>query len=198
MQTTLHRPVGRPRQFDEEKVLDAAMEAFWSRGYEATSMAELCRATGLNKGSLYQAFGDKHSLFMRALTYYSDKEYREVMAVAMQFESPLARIRAIVRKICDDACGGKGCMMNNSMVELAPHDPEVRAALQTFGEQRMQGLTGVIAAARLAGEIRADHEPKKLARQLMMTLAGAAAMSKGFLSNDETNETLGELIDSWT
>ncbi len=174
------------------------MMAFWNKGYEATSLAELCRVTGLNKGSLYQAFGDKHSLFMRALTYYADREYREVMAVAMQHESPLARIRAIVRKICDDACGGLGCMMNNSMVELAPHDPEVKAALQGFGEQRMQGLTGVIAAAQLAGEIRPEFEPDKLARQLMMTLAGAAAMSKGFLSNDETNETLAALIDSWT
>jgi TetR/AcrR family transcriptional repressor of nem operon len=198
MEKTLHRPVGRPREFLEERVLEAAMNAFWDKGYEATSLAQLCRVTGLNKGSLYQAFGDKHSLFMRALKHYSEMEYREVMAVAMQHESPLARIRAIVRKICDDACGGRGCMINNSMVELAPHDPEVRAALQTFGEQRMQGLTGVIGAAQLVGEIRAELEPRKLARQLMMTLAGAAAMSKGFLSNDETNETLAALIDSWT
>jgi len=174
------------------------MNAFWDRGYEATSLAELCRVTGLNKGSLYQAFGDKHQLFMRALKHYADTEYREVMAVAMQYDSPLARIRAVVRKICDDACGGHGCMMNNSMVELAPHDPEVRAALQSFGEQRMQGLTGVISAAQHVGEIRAGLEPAKLARQLMMTLAGASAMSKGFLSKDETAEALEELIASWT
>ena len=174
------------------------MEAFWHRGYEATSLAELCRCTGLNKGSLYQAFGDKHSLFMRSLAHYADKEYREVMAAAMQFESPIARIRAVVRKICDDAGGGKGCMMNNSMVELAPHDPQARAALQTFGEQRLQGLTRLIEAAQQAGEIRSGLEPGKLARQLMMTLAGAAAMSKGFLTSAETAETLEQLIDSWT
>jgi TetR/AcrR family transcriptional repressor of nem operon len=198
MVKTLHRPVGRPREFDEERVLEAAMEAFWSRGYEATSMAELCRATGLNKGSLYQAFGGKHQLFMRSLEYYADKEYREVVNAAMQFESPLEKIRAIVRKICADASGGKGCMMNNSMVELAAHDPEVKAALQSFGGQRMQGLTGVIAAAQQAGEIRPDLEPGKLARQLMMSLAGAAAMSKGFLSSAEIGETLEQLIGSWT
>jgi len=174
------------------------MNAFWNRGYEATSLAELCRVTGLNKGSLYQAFGDKHSLFMRALKHYADMEYREVMVVAMQYESPLARIRAVVRKICDDACGGHGCMMNNSMVELAPHDPEVRAALQSFGQQRMQGLTAVISAAQHVGEIRAGLEPAKLARQLMMTPAGAAAMSKGLLSKDETVAALEDLIESWT
>ena len=60
-----HRPVGRPREFDEATVLVAAMEAFWRHGYEATSLADLCRYTGLNKGSLYQAFGDKHQLFMK-------------------------------------------------------------------------------------------------------------------------------------
>lgn len=174
------------------------MEAFWNRGYEATSMAELCRLTGLNKGSLYQAFGDKHRLFMRSLEYYADKEYREVMEVAMQYDSPLERIRAVARKVCADAGGGKGCMMNNSMVELASHDAEVRAALQAFGEKRMQGLSGLFAAAQQAGEIRPGLEPRKLARQLMMTFAGAAAMSKGFLSGDEIDEVLEELIDSWT
>ena len=102
MEKIAQRPVGRPREFDEERVLEAAMNAFWNKGYEATSLAELCRVTGLNKGSLYQAFGDKHQLFMRALHHYADMEYREVMAAAMQFDSPLARIRAVVRKICDD------------------------------------------------------------------------------------------------
>ena len=62
--------VGRPRQFDVDQTLDAAMRAFWARGYEATSMADLMAATGLHKGSLYQAFGDKHALFIEALKRY--------------------------------------------------------------------------------------------------------------------------------
>jgi len=97
------RPVGRPREFDEQRVLEAAMDAFWKRGYEATSLAELCKVTGLNKGSLYQAFGDKHSLFMRALAHYEDREYRAVLAVAAESDSPLENIRAAVRKIIEDA-----------------------------------------------------------------------------------------------
>ena len=62
--------VGRPREFDEEQVLDAAMKAFWANGYEATSLADLVSVTGLHKGSLYQAFGDKHSLFIQTLSRY--------------------------------------------------------------------------------------------------------------------------------
>ena len=192
------RPVGRPREFDEERVLEAAMEAFWKRGYEATSLAELCRATGLNKGSLYQAFGDKHRLFMRALAFYADKEYRAVMEVATQSESSLENIRAAVRKIIEDAGSSKGCMMINSLVELAPHDPEVKSALKSFGEQRMQGLTRLFTAAQQAGEIRAELDAYSLARHLMMALAGASAMSKGFLPRNEIAAALFDLIESWT
>ena len=173
------------------------MDAFWAKGYEATSMADLCCCTGLHKGSLYQAFGDKHTLFMNALKHYADSEFHETTAVAQGLTSPLKVIRAVVNKICDDTTGDKGCMMINSMVELAPHDPAVKAALQGFGQQRMQAITEMIANAQQAGEITVKTEPYKLARQLMMTMAGGAAMVKGLLEPAEIKETMSDLIDSW-
>ncbi len=72
------RPVGRPREFDEDSVLEAAMEVFWRKGYEATSLADLCDCTGLHKGSLYQTFGSKHDLFMKALKHYIDRQFAQV------------------------------------------------------------------------------------------------------------------------
>ena len=173
------------------------MDAFWAKGYEATSMTDLCCCTGLHKGSLYQAFGDKHTLFMNALKHYSDTEYHESLAVLEGLTSPLEIIRALVNKICDDATGEKGCMMINSVVELAPHDPEVKAALQSFGEQRMTAVTEMIANAQAAGEITIKTEPYKLARQMMMTMAGGAAMVKGLLEPADIKETMNDLIDSW-
>ncbi len=173
------------------------MDAFWAKGYEATSMADLCCCTGLHKGSLYQAFGDKHKLFMDALRHYNDTEFREVAAVAFKSDSPLKNIRAAVNKICDDAGGEKGCMMINSLVELAPHDPAVKAALQGFAEQRMRVMTDLIAKAQELGEISVKTDPYKLARQLMMTLAGGAAMVKGFIPQEEMTEALNDLIESW-
>ena len=174
------------------------MDAFWRKGYEATSLSDLCTCTGLHKGSLYQAFGDKHHLFMQALTHYAEHEFHEVMDVALQHDSALERIRAAVGKICDDAGNDKGCMMINSMVEMAPHDPEVKALLKKFGEQRLAAMAGMIGEAQQAGEIRAGQDPEKLARQLMITLAGSAAMVKGFLERDDIVEVLDELITSWT
>ena len=173
------------------------MDAFWAKGYEATSMADLCNCTGLHKGSLYQAFGDKHQLFMSALQHYSDTEFREVAAVAFQSDSPLTNIRAAINKICDDAGGEKGCMMINSLVELAPHDPKVKVALQGFAAQRMRVMTDMIAKAQDVGEISVKTDPYKLARQLMMTLAGGAAMVKGFMLQEEVTEAMSDLIDSW-
>ena len=173
------------------------MDAFWAKGYEATSMADLCCCTGLHKGSLYQAFGDKHTLFMNALKHYADSEFHETTAVVQGLTSPLEIIRAVVNKICDDASGEKGCMMINSMVELAPHDPAVKAALQGFGELRMRTITEMIANAQAAGELSVKTEPYKLARQLMMTMAGGAAMVKGLLAPAEMSEVMNDLIDSW-
>jgi TetR/AcrR family transcriptional repressor of nem operon len=196
-QKSTSRSVGRPREFNEEAALEAAMEAFWTKGYEATSMADLCSCTGLHKGSLYQAFGDKHQLFMDALKHYSDTEFREVAAVAFQSESPLENIRAAINKICSDAGSEKGCMVINSMVELAPHDPEVKAAIRSFAEQRIRVMTDMFAKAKELGEISVATEPEILARQLMMTLAGAATVVKGFAEPHEVNEAINKLIDSW-
>jgi TetR/AcrR family transcriptional repressor of nem operon len=198
VQSITSRSVGRPREFDEEAALEAAMDAFWAKGYEATSMTDLCSCTGLHKGSLYQAFGDKHTLFMNALKHYADTEFRDVAAVAFQSDSPLANIRAAVGKICADAGSDKGCLMINAMVELAPHDEEVKKALKGFGQQRIRVMTDLIAKAQELGEIKAKLAPHKLARQLMTTLAGAATMVKGLLEPEEMSEVMEDLLDSWT
>ena len=198
VKTLTGRPVGRPREFDEEQVLAAAMEAFWRKGYEATSLADLTQCTKLNKASLYRVFGDKHKLFKAALKNYADTEFSEVMAVAFNSESPLENIRAVVHKICADLGSDKGCLMINSLVELAPHDPEVKKMLQGFGEQRIGAMTDMIGKAQQAGEIRKELEPFKLAVSLMLTLAGSATMVKGFMSSDLIVENLENLIDSWT
>ena len=173
------------------------MDAFWAKGYEATSLTDLCNCTGLHKGSLYQAFGDKHTLFMDALRHYADSEFHETTSVLRESNTPLENLRAVVNKICEDASGEKGCMMINSIVELAPHDPAVKAALQGFGQQRMQAVTEMIAMAQASGELSVKREPRELALQLMMTLAGGAAMVKGLISPEDYLETMRDLIDFW-
>ena len=174
------------------------MDTFWAKGFEATSMADLCNCTGLHKGSLYQAFGDKHTLFMSALKHYADSEFAETTSVLSDSNTPLENLRAVINRVVEDAAGDNGCMMINSMVELAPRDPAVKKALQGFGQQRMQAIGGMIAMAQESGELRVKTAPDKLARQLMMTMAGGAAMVKGVLPPGAFVETVNDLIDSWT
>ena len=125
--------VGRPREFDPEFVLDAAMRAFWAKGYEATSMSDLMAVTGLHKGSLYQAFGDKHSLFVQSLTRYLQDMASQVQKIIVVAETPLDALRSVLHRMIDivdthDGCP-MGCMAINSLIELAPHDPEVQKIL---------------------------------------------------------------------
>ena len=195
--TATGRPVGRPREFDEEQVLSAAMEAFWRRGYEATSLVDLTASTGLNKASLYRVFGDKHQLFMAALKNYSRIEFRETTAVVSPTASPLTNLRAVVDKVCEDAGSDKGCLMINSMVEMAPNDPEVKALLKEFGTQRLQAVQGMITEAQAAGEIRPELDPQQLAVSLMIAFAGSAAMIKGFMPGTLIENNLKNLIESW-
>jgi len=173
------------------------MEAFWRKGYEATSLVDLTERTGLNKASLYRVFGDKHQLFKAALKNYADMEFREVKAVISETATPLENIRAVVDKITQDSAHEKGCMMINSLVELGPHDAEVAQMLEGFSNQRIGALTHMISLARECGEIRAELDPASLARGLMITFAGSAAMAKGFMPLEQIRENLEYLIDSW-
>jgi TetR/AcrR family transcriptional repressor of nem operon len=192
------RSVGRPREFDEERALEAAMDEFWKKGYESTSLNDLCCCTGLHKGSLYQAFGDKHQLFMRSLNHYADREFKEVADVAFQQDSPLDSIRALVRTVCDHAAEGRGCLMINSLVELAPHDPEVREMLANEGQRRIQVMAQLLEQAQEKGQIRPELDPTRLAQQLMVGLAGSAALVKGLITTGEVMELLESMIDLWT
>lgn len=173
------------------------MDAFWRQGYEATSLTDLCAATGLHKGSLYQAFGDKHQLFLRSLRHYSERSFKEVASSAYLSDSPLENLRALVRKVVASCIAGQGCLAVNSMVELAPHDPDVKALLDHVCTVRLRLLTDLVDKAQRAGEITIEQTPERLAILLMVTLAGVAASVKGFVSTDEAAMVIEDLLNAW-
>ena len=110
----------------------------------------------------------------------------------------MTNIRAVVRKVITDFAHEKGCLMINSLVELGPHDGVVADLLQNFSSTRVEALTGLIEQARQAGEVRTELDPARLAQSLMITLAGSAAMARGFLPREVICENLENLIDGWT
>lgn len=173
------------------------MDTFWEKGYEGTSLKDLCVVSGLHKGSLYQAFGDKHQLFLKALSYYMDQSFKEVAASAYLHESPMANLRSLLDKIIAKCVAGEGCMVVNSLVEMAPHDMEVKQMIAHNYTMKQRFLTDLISKAQLAGEITIQQPPDRLAVVLMVTLAGLAATVKGLANIDDISHVLDDVLSSW-
>ena len=189
--------VGRPREFEEDRVLDAVMNTFWDQGYEGTSLKDLCTATGLHKGSLYQAFGDKHQLFLKALGYYMDQSFKDVAASAYLYDSPMENLRSLLDAITAKCIEGDGCMVVNSLIEMAPHDEAVKQMIDQSYVMKQRFLTDLIDKAQRAGELTIKQEPQRLAAVLMMALAGLAAAVKGFSHTESIRHVLDDILSSW-
>ena len=122
----------RPREFDEGTALQAAMECFWQRGYEATSLRDLTASMGLTAPSLYNAFGDKQRLFARALERYLDNTTRGRLRRLEQTLAPKAALHQFFAEIVEHSINDrqrKGCFLVNSALEVAPHNAECRGVI---------------------------------------------------------------------
>jgi len=124
--------MARPREFDESHALDAAMQCFWRRGYEATSLRDLMRAMGLTAPSLYNSFGDKQKLFVRTLERYLDHTTRDRLRRLEQTLPPRRALECFFAEIIEHSLKDKerkGCFLVNSALEIAPHDVRCRAMI---------------------------------------------------------------------
>ena len=191
--------VGRPREFDVDEALDAAMAAFWAKGYEATSLSDLTAATRLHKGSLYQAFGDKHSLFVQSLKRYLQSMRQAKSEILNDAESPLDGLRKVLHRMVefvDDSPCPMGCLAINTLVELAPHDAEVRDIMLDHIDRMRSSLREVIAEAQAAGEISAERPPELVTAMLLTTLAGIATTVKAAINKTDAHAIVDAQIDA--
>lgn len=171
----------RPREFNPSDALEKAMQVFWSQGYEATSLNDLTKVMGLSKSSLYETFGCKRDLFLQSLDYYRDNITARVRQ-ALHLDAPANQIiasllnRAVDRII--DEKGRRGCLLNNTAVELAMCDPEIArhcASGLTIMEDTMHQL---ILRGQQEGSINAVKNARALARFLTASINGVFVMGK--------------------
>jgi len=163
-------------------VLGRAIEAFWQRGYEGTSVADLVAATGLQKGSLYKAFGDKHRLFMKALDRYLDAGLARTRVALEAAPEPLEGLRTWMVGLmgtCGQGGGHRGCMAVNAAVELGPRDDAVRHRVALHFERLERVLEAAIVRGREAGRVRADVDPAIAAVHLVTLVSGLLAAGRG-------------------
>ncbi|MBF6124522.1 TetR/AcrR family transcriptional regulator [Nocardia brasiliensis] len=121
--------MGRPRRFDESGLLDAAIELFWSKGFDSTSVEDVSAVTGVGNGSIYAAFGNKKGLFLAAFARYCERRAQFVSETVRQAPgSARSAVRALLRSVIDDCAaqpGRRGCLLINSIAELGGRIPEV-------------------------------------------------------------------------
>ncbi len=181
--------MARPRSFNTDQVLDQVMLLFWEKGYGATSMMDIQQATGLKPGSLYDTFGGKSELFFKAIDHYRDSVVRKRLNRLHQPGPVRERIQAFFDDLIEFSLGeGKklGCLMSNTAVELAPHDPAAKTVVQENLLEIAQTFCDLIEEGKNTGELKTTESPEDLARFLTSTVQGLRVMAK----SSTTRETL--------
>jgi len=188
--------MARPRSFDIDTALDAALDVFWSHGFEATSITDLTDAMGIQRGSLYQAFGDKKALFLQAMDRYLRKGRATSREALQDAASPMEGLRAWFELMFASCPSRKGCFAVNSTVELAAHDSDVAKVTSSHWRQMEALLVETIERGQTDGEIRDDLTPRDISRLLLSTLAGAQALDRQKTRRDVSPASFAGLLST--
>ena len=186
---------GRPRKAEPEVALAAAMNAFWTKGYEATSMSDLTEATGLHKASLYQTFGDKHQLFVSALKLYFTKTAKAQKDSRNGEENPIKAIKASVDSTIDQCAQGKGCLAVNSLIEVAPFDAEIDRILKQFRQRLDKHLASLVDEAKNKKLVAKSIDTKEAVRLISVFLHGLSANMASGMSANKARGLLHDQLD---
>jgi TetR/AcrR family transcriptional repressor of nem operon len=169
------------KQFDVDEVLAKAMRAFWNRGYEATSMQDLVDVTGINRGSLYATYRDKHELFLAALRMYAEKiHHKRLVDLAARY-GPRETIRRAFLAFTSQASeggGSRGCFLTNTALELAAHDPEAGRIVAQAQKKTEAFFERLVREGKARGEVAPHVNPEKAASALLASLIGLSVLAR--------------------
>ncbi|MBP2478880.1 TetR/AcrR family transcriptional repressor of nem operon [Crossiella equi] len=173
--------MARTKEFDPDVALRAALDLFWRKGYEATSMQDLVDHLGVARASLYATFGTKHDLYLRALDRYcEERNGRQLCELAP--EGPvLPAVRSLLTSFVDEACDDpdrKGCLVTNTAVELLPRDEQAGRRVDVGLGGLESALASALIRAQERGELARDRDPWSLARFLITYVQGVRVLSK--------------------
>ena len=169
------------KQFDVDEALRRAMHVFWRRGYQATSLTDLLAAMRLSKSSFYETFGTKRDLLLTALARYAGSGMSGLIAPLLAPDASRPAIEATLANMVRHARspeGRRGCLVNNTLGEVAPHDPVVFAATRKVLRQLEAILIAVVARGQERGEIARHESARALARFLANTFGGLNLAAK--------------------
>jgi TetR/AcrR family transcriptional repressor of nem operon len=183
--------MGRPKAFDEDAALDAAAQLFWSQGYEGTSVSDLEAGMEMGRQSIYNAFGDKRALFLKALERYTRWNGDTLQDTLFTPGAGLDAIRAYFNQQVDFVAPDgprRGCLVANSIVEMAGVDERIDQRCRINQETVLRGFEHALGNAVRAGELPEDLDVSATARMLMTQSYGVAVMSKTGASRKELHD----------
>ena len=182
--------MGRPKEFEEAEVLNKALEVFWERGYEATSIQDLVDRTGVQRASLYGTFGNKHDLYLATLDHYYKQEFQ------LDASEGLAGIRSLLRRIANEAANDcRGCYIVNAAVEKAECDPAVQERMGRAAQAMEASLYGALHTAQRAGKIR-PGPLRPRARLLVTIILGLRVLAKTRAPRAVLDDVVASALDS--
>ncbi|QNF31854.1 TetR/AcrR family transcriptional regulator [Adhaeribacter swui] len=167
--------MARTKVFDEDLILDKAMNLFWEKGYNATSAQDLVDRLGISRSSLYDTYGDKHSLYVSALKKYRRDRIDDTIKAAETAEDVEQYLRDIFELVKNEAIQenhARGCFMVNSAVEMAPCDEEVAAIANSIMHDVEEAVCKAIERGQNQGVFSNEHSARSLARFLFNSLNG--------------------------
>ncbi|MBT7109024.1 MAG: TetR/AcrR family transcriptional regulator [Methylococcales bacterium] len=173
--------MGRSKAFNEELVLDKAIEVFWAKGYEATSIQDLVDAMGIQRGSLYGTFGSKQELFLKSLDRYSLVVVKDLLGLLTSKTSALESIELFFDKLVEHLLTAgplRGCLITNSAVEFGLRDERTRQKVLYLLNGLEQGFYQTLLSAQESGEISKEHNLTALAEYLTNSMQGLLVMGK--------------------
>lgn len=173
--------MGRLKEFDEDKAIDRAIDCFWARGYEATSVRDLAEHMGIGGASLYNAYGGKRALFTTALERYANCTSRQRIARLEETGRPKEAIRTFFAELIDRSLADpqrRGCLFVNSALDVAPHDAELGNVVANYLDEVRAFFQRCVAAAQTAGEIPAHLDAVATSRHLLGVLIGLRVLAR--------------------
>lgn len=169
--------MARTKDFDEQEVLAKAVDVFWRKGYNGTSMQDLVDGLGISRSSLYDTYGDKHTLYLKALEKYQCNSSGAMCSIVNNTLSAKDAIRKLLEYTTTDE-EQKGCFLVNSEVEVAPHDTEVSKMICSSGQQIEDAFYIAIKKGQDSGEITNKQAARALARFTFNTVKGIRVTAK--------------------
>ena len=171
---------GPNKQFEPEVALFKAMEVFWERGYEAASLAQLLKQMGISRKSMYDTFGNKQSLFLKALEHYAQTELRLIREQLLASGSPMSNLEQLLYS-WQKAHGqpeSKGCLIGTCAADFNTSDVEIAPILRSYYRKLENIYYEAIALAQSAGELNPKASPRDLAKMLLYTTQGMALVGR--------------------